>query len=165
MASTELPYPSFAAANKPCSQLVLPSAYSNLKEFLMPTCADRTSSPVFMSTGRQKTKDTLSPSPQLKHLLYIDFIFFLQRQGSHHVPRHTNIAKTSISKPLSQGLLYFSNGFTVRDRLNSLSFTEALQDIFFLLWNTKISSLDDCFKKEAVTANKSARSVFSPVNM
>jgi len=80
------------------------------------------------------------------------------------VPRHANIAETSIYKPLSQGLLCFSNGFTVRDRLNSLSFMAMLQDILFLLWNTKISSLDDCFKKDAVIANKSARSVFSPVN-
>lgn len=40
-----------------------------------------------------------------------------------------------------------------------------LQDILFLPWNTKISSLDECFKKEAVTANKSARNVFSPVNI
>lgn len=40
-----------------------------------------------------------------------------------------------------------------------------LQDILFLPWNTKISSLDECFKKEAVTANKSARGVFSLVNI
>lgn len=81
------------------------------------------------------------------------------------MPRHVNLAKTSISKPLSQGLLYFSNDFTVRDSLNSLSFMATLQDILFLLWNTKTSSLNDCFKKEAVTANKSARSMFSLVNM
>lgn len=59
----------------------------------------------------------------------------------------------------------FSNGFTVRDSLNSLSFTAMLQDILFLLWNTKIYSLDDCFKKEAVTANKSGFSVLFPVDM
>lgn len=111
-----------------------------------------------------KNKDTLSLSPQLKHLLYIDFIFFCKDKAAI-MPRHTNIAKTSVSKPLSQGLLYSSNGFTVRDRLNSLSFMAMLQDILFLIWNTKISSLDDCFKKEVVAANKSARSVFSPVNM
>lgn len=40
-----------------------------------------------------------------------------------------------------------------------------LQDIPFFPWNTKISSLDECFKKEAVTANMSARSVLSPVNI
>lgn len=45
---------------------------------------------------------------------------------------HANIAKTSISKTVSQGLLYLSHGFTVRDRLNSLSFMAMLQDILFL---------------------------------
>lgn len=81
------------------------------------------------------------------------------------MPRHANTAETSISNSLSQGLLYFPNGFRVRDRLNSLSSMAMLRDILFLLWNTKISSLDECFKKEAVTANKSARNVLSPVNM
>lgn len=112
----------------------------------------------------QKARHSFSlPSAEIPTLHKLHFL--LQRQGSHRVPRHANIAKTSISKPLSQGLLCFSNGFTVTDRLNSLSFMATLQDILFLPWNKKISSLDECFKKEAVTANKSDRSVLSPVNI
>lgn len=107
---------------------------------------------------------------QIKEMLNWDIYFtwavlFLQRQGSHHMNGHANIAKTSISKTVSQGLLYLSHGFTVRDRLNSLSFMAMLQDILFLFWNTEIPSLDDCFKKKLVVVNKSARSVFFPVNM